>query len=99
MKKFIIGLLVVAVLVLAATMLIRLSLLAKKHQSKKLGKQRSKSKEPEKAGEAIKDSDYSNTDNWLAKPTEITSQADVFMLYPTAYAQKNENSSPVAKNR
>jgi predicted esterase len=79
-------------------MLIRLSLLAKKHQSKKLGKQRSKkAKEPEKAGEAIKASDYSNTDNWLAKPTEITSQADVFMLYPTAYAQKNENSSPVAK--
>lgn len=56
-----------------------------------------KVKEPEKSGETIKASDYSNADNWLAKPTDITSQADVFMLYPTAYAQKNEQSSPVAK--
>jgi hypothetical protein len=33
-----------------------------------------KAKEPEKAGEAIKASDYSNADNWLAKPTEIISE-------------------------
>jgi hypothetical protein len=56
-----------------------------------------KVKEPEKSGETIKASDYSDSDNWLAKPSEITSQADVFMLYPTAYAQKDKNSSPVAK--
>ncbi|MFQ9627546.1 MAG: DUF3089 domain-containing protein [Enterococcus avium] len=98
MKKFIIGLLVVAVLGVGgyyAYTTFFTSEEAPKQETRKTTIK--KAKEPEKAGEAIKASDYSNTDNWLAKPTEITSQADVFMLYPTAYAQKNENSSPVAK--
>ena len=48
MKKFIIGLLVVAVLGVGGYYAIRLSLLAKKHQSKKLGKQRSKKQKNQK---------------------------------------------------
>lgn len=98
MKKFIIGLLVVAVLGVGgyyAYTTFFTSEEAPKQETRKTTIK--KAKEPEKAGETIKASDYSNADNWLAKPTEITSQADVFMLYPTAYAQKNENSSPVAK--
>ena len=89
MKKFIIGLLVVAVLGVGgyyAYTTFFTSEEAPKQEARKTTIK--KAKEPEKAGEAIKASDYSNADNWLAKPTEITSQADVFMLYPTAYAQK-----------
>ncbi|MDU5333151.1 DUF3089 domain-containing protein [Enterococcus sp.] len=101
MKKFIIGILVVAVLGVggyyAYTTFFTSDEAPKQETSKSTTKEEKKVKEPKKAGETIKGSDYSNADNWLSKPTEITSQADVFMLYPTAYAQKDENSSPVAK--
>lgn len=101
MKKFIIGILVVAVLGVggyyAYTTFFTSDEAPKQETRKTTIKEEKKAKEPKKAGETIKGSDYSNADNWLSKPTEITSQADVFMLYPTAYAQKDENSSPVAK--
>ncbi|GAA2911377.1 DUF3089 domain-containing protein [Enterococcus pseudoavium] len=96
MKKLLIGL--VVVIVLGAGGYYAYTTMNKKEEPKQETRKTSiKAKDPEKAGEKITASDYSNADNWLAKPTELTSQADVFMLYPTAYAQKNENSSPVAK--
>lgn len=99
MKKFLIGLIIIAVL--GAGGYYAYTTFFSKEDTTTTQETRNttvkKPKEPEKAGETIKASDYSDADNWLAKPTDITSQADVFMLYPTAYAQKNENSSPVAK--
>ncbi|MGM0302712.1 hypothetical protein IGI66_002334 [Enterococcus sp. AZ048] len=98
MKKLIIGLLVVFVLgaggYYAYTTFSGNEEASPKQETRKAS---IKAKEPEKAGETIKASDYSDADNWLSKPTDITSQADVFMLYPTAYAQKDSNASPVAK--
>ena len=70
MKKFIIGLLVVAVLGVGgyyAYTTFFTSEEAPKQEARKTTIK--KAKEPEKAGEAIKASDYSNADNWLAKPT------------------------------
>lgn len=95
MKKIIIGLIVI---ILGAGGYYAYTTMNNKEATKQETRKTSiKQVEPKKAGETIKASDYSNSDNWLAKPTEITSQADVFMLYPTAYAQKNKNSSPIAK--
>ncbi|MGO3728137.1 MAG: DUF3089 domain-containing protein [Enterococcus viikkiensis] len=96
MKKFLIGLLVVAVL--GAGGYYAYTTMNKNEEPKQETRKTSiKVKEPEKSGETIQASDYSKANNWLAEPTEITSQADVFMLYTTAYAQKNKNTSPIAK--
>lgn len=96
MKKFLIGLLVVVVL--GAGGYYAYTTMNKNEEPKEETRKTSiKVKEPEKAGETIQASDYSKANNWLAEPTEITSQADVFMLYTTAYAQKNKNTSPIAK--
>lgn len=51
---------------------------------------------PAKKGDTIEASDYHDVDNWLAKTTDPTEPADVFILYPTAY-QKQGNQSPVSK--
>lgn len=96
MKKFLIGLLVVVVL--GAGGYYAYTTMNKNEEPKEETRKTSiKVKEPEKAGETIQASDYSKANNWLTEPTEITSQADVFMLYTTAYAQKNKNTSPIAK--
>lgn len=98
MKKFLIGLVIIAVLGTGGYY-VYTTFFSKEDTPKQETRKTTikKAKEPEKSGETIKASDYSDSGNWLAKPTEITSQADVFMLYPTAYAQKDKNSSPVAK--
>ncbi|MGM0214796.1 DUF3089 domain-containing protein [Enterococcus sp. AZ109] len=51
---------------------------------------------PAKTGDVIEASDYNDVDNWLAKTTDPTEPADVFILYPTAY-QKQGNQSPLSK--
>lgn len=52
--------------------------------------------EPKKAGDDIKATDYSKATNWLEQGEDNTKTTDVFMLYPTAYAQKEKDDSPVS---
>lgn len=76
MKKFMLGLLVVVVL--GAGGYYAYTTMNNKEEPKEETRKTSvKTKDPEKAGETIKATDYSDADNWLAKPTEITNQADV----------------------
>ncbi|WP_407856487.1 DUF3089 domain-containing protein [Enterococcus hailinensis] len=96
MKKFMLGLLVVVVLG-AGGYYAYTTMNNKEEPKEETCKTSVKTKDPEKAGETIKATDYSDADNWLAKPTEITNQADVFMLYPSAYARKDTDASPIAK--
>lgn len=96
MKKIIIGLLVILV---GAGGYYAYTTMNKEDSTKQETRKTTIKKEvdPQKAGETIKASDYSDSANWLTKPSEVTSQADVFMLYPTAYARKDQTSSPVSK--
>ncbi|GCF93277.1 hypothetical protein NRIC_11680 [Enterococcus florum] len=48
--------------------------------------------QPAKAGDEIEAADYHDVDNWIEKTTDPTEPADVFMLYPTAYQRKKEQS-------
>lgn len=56
------------------------------------------SSEVKKAGDTVKATDYAKDANWLEKPEDnaTTMSADVFMLYPTAYAMKNKKASPIS---
>ncbi len=69
MKKFIIGLLLVIVLGVGGYY--AYTTMTKEETPKQETRKTTikQPKEPEKAGEAIKASDYSDSDNWLAKPT------------------------------